>query len=50
MDRKRRDEYHIFVGHDDVIYFLAEVGSFLPDLGRGRVFDTVEEVSESSTG
>ncbi|MBK3403821.1 hypothetical protein H0176_10785 [Methylorubrum populi] len=44
MNTEREDEYHVYVRHDEVTYFLAEDGTFVPDLDRGRVFYELEEV------
>ena len=46
MGGRRPDEYHVYVRHDDVPYFLAEDGTFVPDLDRGRVFDQIEDAFE----
>ena len=43
MTREREDEYQVYVRHDFVTYFLAEDGTFVPDLGQGRVFHAIED-------
>ena len=36
--QSRADESHIYVRHDGDAFFLAEDGSFVPELGNARVF------------
>lgn len=46
MGDDRPDEYHVYLRHDDAIYFLAADGTFVPDLEGGRAFDKIEDAFE----
>jgi hypothetical protein len=40
---RRPDEYHVYVRHADVTYFLAEDGTFVPELERAKAFIDIED-------
>lgn len=37
------DVYHVYVRHDDVAYFLAPDGTYVPELEKGRAFDDIQD-------
>ena len=46
MGEDRPDEYHVYLRHDGVIYFLAADGTFVSDLEGGRAFERIEDAFE----
>ncbi|KQP80326.1 hypothetical protein [Methylobacterium sp. Leaf117] len=40
---RRPDEYHVYVRHAGVTYFLADDGTFVPEQRKGRKFMDIED-------
>lgn len=41
--KRKPDVYHVYVQHEDVSYFLAPDGTFVPELEKGRAFHDIQD-------
>lgn len=49
INQSSADEFHIYVRHNGDAFFLAEDGSFVPEIGNARIFISWDDAFSLST-